>query len=98
MAADETFLVGGASFGGTRVAGVEVSRDGGGSWTAAEVIASTDMDDVWVFWQAAIELPGPGSYEITARATDQSGTTQPGQDEDRLDGNNTHPAITVEAS
>jgi hypothetical protein len=97
VAADEEILVGGASFGGTRVAGVEVSFDDGGSWIPADIVDSVDKDDVWVFWQAAVELPGPGEYNLTARATDHTGAVQPGQDENNLDGNNTRPVITVNA-
>ncbi len=97
VAADESIQVGGAAYGGTRAAGVEVSFDDGGSWVEAEIVDSVDLDHVWAFWQAEVTLPGPGTYTLTARATDESGTTQPTLDDDRLDGNNTAPSIVVVA-
>jgi sulfite oxidase len=60
---------------GRRVARVDVSLDGGGSWTQAAV------DDppspwAWQLWHTTVDLPA-GSAEITARAWDDSGATQP---------------------
>jgi sulfite oxidase len=69
-------LEGYAFAGGERhVARVEVSADGGGRWTVAEL-----LDDqgpwAWRRWRAALELP-PGRHEIVARAWDSAGATQP---------------------
>jgi sulfite oxidase len=60
---------------GRRVVRVEVSVDGGGAWTQA------DVDDApspwaWQLWHITVDLPA-GPAEITARAWDDSGATQP---------------------
>ena len=92
---DEPLLVGGAAFGGTRIASVEISLDGGVTWDEAEIVDGMDADDVWVFWQATVEHDGPGDLQIAARATDMSGLTQPFADDDRYDGNSSSPSIMV---
>jgi sulfite oxidase len=60
---------------GRRVARVDVSLDGGGSWTQAAV------DDppspwAWQLWHTVLDL-SVGPAEIIARAWDDSGATQP---------------------
>lgn len=67
--------------GGARhVARVEVSADGGATWTAAEL-----LDDLgpwaWRTWRARLRL-APGRAEIVARAWDSAGHTHPERAED----------------
>jgi sulfite oxidase len=61
--------------GDRRVERVEVSADGGASWTEA-VLTQEDGPAAWRFWEAVVE-PGPGECRILARATDSGGGTQP---------------------
>jgi len=58
------------------VARVEVTLDGGATWTEASMTPPRNRYD-WVRWQVSIPLPGDGSYEIFARATDTQGRAQP---------------------
>jgi sulfite oxidase len=60
---------------GRTIVRVDVSLDGGGTWTQATV------DDppspwAWQLWHTTLDLP-TGSAEITARAWDDTGATQP---------------------
>jgi sulfane dehydrogenase subunit SoxC len=55
---------------------VEVSVDGGGTWTAAE-LDPPDVPYAWQGWSLEWLPPGPGEYELCCRATDASGRTQP---------------------
>ena len=55
---------------------VEVSADAGTTWTPAELAAQPD-DRAWVRWDATVELPGAGSHELVARATDTASRSQP---------------------
>jgi sulfite oxidase len=61
--------------GGREIARVDVSTDGGRSWTTAEV-ASRDSGWTWCFWEASLDLP-PGEHEILCRAFDSAAQTQP---------------------
>ena len=90
------FQVGGAAFGGTRVSKVEVTTDGGGTWTPAEIVQEYDMDHVWKFWQATLTLSTPGDVDIHARATDTQGNTQPQDDPDSWDGVESWPRLRVD--
>ena len=58
------------------VARVDLSADGGATWTAAALKPPRNRYD-WVRWEAAIPLSGDGFYEIFARATDSQGRAQP---------------------
>jgi sulfite oxidase len=66
--------------GDRRVGRVEVSGDGGRSWTEA-TLAGEEGPSAWRFWEAGLDL-GPGPHEILARATDSEGGTQPPSVED----------------
>ncbi|CAA9422977.1 MAG: hypothetical protein AVDCRST_MAG22-2709 [uncultured Rubrobacteraceae bacterium] len=69
-------LRGYAMAGGDReVGGVEVSTDGGRSWTAASLSEEGDPG-TWRLWEMGAELE-PGPHEILARALDSDGGTQP---------------------
>jgi sulfite oxidase len=87
--------------GGERhVARVDVSLDGGASWTQADL-----LDDLgrwaWRQWRLAVEL-APGEHEVLVRAWDSSAATQP-EDEAALWNpkgyvNNARPRIRVRAA
>jgi sulfite oxidase len=76
LAAEPTDVIGYAiAPEGRSIARVDVSLDGGQTWTQA------DVDDppsrwAWQLWHTKLDLP-PGSAEITARAWDDTGATQP---------------------
>ncbi|MCY4499092.1 MAG: molybdopterin-dependent oxidoreductase [Rhodospirillaceae bacterium] len=61
------------------VTGVEVSVDGGRTWTAARVEETGDRW-LWRRWSSPWEVSEPGSYRILARATDEKGRVQPAQE------------------
>jgi sulfite oxidase len=78
---------------------VDVSLDGGASWSQAEL-----LDDLgtwtWRHWRTTVQLT-PGEHEILARAWDSSAATQP-EDEAALWNpkgyvNNAQPRIRVRA-
>lgn len=68
--------VGGFAYAGEReVARVEVSVDGGRTWTTAELGPERGRW-AWRLWQARIDLPA-GDHEIVCRAWDTAAQTQP---------------------
>jgi hypothetical protein len=87
--------VGGAAFGGTRIAKVEITTDGGATWREAEIVRSIDADNVWVFWKAQAVFPTPGKFKVNVRATDIRGNQQQEDDPDRYDGTNDWPVLSV---
>jgi sulfite oxidase len=54
---------------------VEISGNAGKSWSRATVTVPGEKW-TWSFWEGELTLP-PGIHVLTARATDQQGTTQP---------------------
>jgi sulfite oxidase len=60
---------------GRGVARVDVSTDGGRSWTQAEVEGAAGPW-AWQHWRTTVDLPA-GRTEVTARAWDDAGATQP---------------------
>jgi hypothetical protein len=95
IALGDTLYVGGAAYGGTRVAKVEVTTDTGATWQEADIIHSMDADNVWVFWLAKLVLSKPGNVQINVRATDIHGSSQAETDTNFADGANSWPAINV---
>ncbi len=93
--AGEPLRITGAAFGGTRVARVEVTSDGGRSWSEASIVRNMDADNVWVFWEAQLAFTDRGSYLVNVRATDINGNSQQEADPDRYDGTNDWPLIRV---
>lgn len=93
--AGQVIDIGGAAFGGTRIAKVEVSTDSGLTWRTARIVQSINADNVWVFWNATADLMIPGNHTIYSRATDINGIVQPEKDDDFRDGTNARPAVTV---
>lgn len=72
-----SIAVRGAAWAGDNdVAFVDVSIDGGATWQRANLAPQRNPYD-WHRWSAAVACPGPGYYEILARATDVNGVAQP---------------------
>ncbi len=87
--------VGGAAFGGTRVAKVEVTKDKGQSLQDADIVKSMDVDNVWVFWKTTLIFPEKGKISVNVRATDIHGNVQQENDPDRYDGTDDWPLLIV---
>jgi DMSO/TMAO reductase YedYZ molybdopterin-dependent catalytic subunit len=68
-------VIGAAWSGGDGIRAVDVSTDGGRSWSPARIEASRDPY-AWVLFRYSW-VPAAGTHEILARATDGSGRTQP---------------------
>lgn len=60
---------------GVGVASVQVSGDGGGTWTAAE-FAGPELPFAWRLWKASVDVQ-PGDRTLIARAVDSRGRQQP---------------------
>jgi len=68
--------IAGVAFAGDRgIEKVEVSTDGGNTWTLASV-KDPLSDYTWVLWTADWNPPATGNYSITVRATDRTGAVQ----------------------
>ena len=68
--------ISGVAFAGTRgIDKVEVSTDGGSSWTPAMLTAPLSPL-TWVLWQVQWTPPAEGSYHLAVRATDGTGARQ----------------------
>ena len=66
----------GVAFAGARgITKVEVSTDGGKTWTEAQRTAPLSPL-TWVLWNLDWTPPGEGSYHLMVRATDSTGATQ----------------------
>jgi sulfite oxidase len=61
--------------GGRSVERVDVSADGGETWTIATLVGE-GLPWSWRFWEAQVRLPA-GETEIAARAVDSASQTQP---------------------
>jgi DMSO/TMAO reductase YedYZ molybdopterin-dependent catalytic subunit len=70
-------LQGRAWSGGAPVAKVEVSADGGETWSPAELSRVSDDPFAWVGWRAPWGVNTPGHYTLACRATDAAGSAQP---------------------
>ena len=62
--------------GDREVAEVHVSIDFGATWTKATLEKPVNRF-AWQHWQASVEFPETGYYEVWARATDDAGRAQP---------------------
>ncbi len=76
---DGLIEVAGHAYAGTRgIQAVEVSTDGGESWSPATLSEPLPGDDVWRQWVYRYDPPNR-AHEVVVRATDASGTLQPRQ-------------------
>ena len=81
-AADEPLSPGRVLIRGFAIAGlraverVDVSADGGQTWSAAKLLPPLGQPAAWRFWQAEVDL-APGRHELVARAWDSAANTQP---------------------
>ncbi len=67
----------GVAFGGLRgVSKVEVTTDGGATWTAAMITAKPSPQS-WALWELPWTPPASGSYKLGARCYEADGTLQP---------------------
>jgi hypothetical protein len=79
LSAGAQYRVRGAAWAGTEeVAGVEISIDGGGSWSPTRMIGES-VKNAWRFWEFMWTPSEPGKYSLVARARDSAGHTQPEQ-------------------
>ncbi|MCW2938044.1 MAG: oxidoreductase molybdopterin binding protein [Actinomycetia bacterium] len=79
LAAGRSHVLRGRSWSGnSRIRQVEVSADGGSSWHRAHR-QGPQAPDAWLPWEFRWRPATRGSYELLARATDETGTPQPDQ-------------------
>ncbi|WP_128476312.1 molybdopterin-dependent oxidoreductase [Halorussus pelagicus] len=71
--------VGGHAYAGTRgIRRVEVSTDGGDSWSEATLSERLPAEDAWRQWEYTYEAAEP--HEVVVRATDGEGDLQPSEE------------------
>ena len=75
-AGDKLDVRGHAWAGDLEVSQVSISIDFGATWTQVQLEAPANRL-AWQHWHTEIDFPGPGYYEVWARATDSSGHSQP---------------------
>jgi DMSO/TMAO reductase YedYZ molybdopterin-dependent catalytic subunit len=74
-----TVKVSGNAWTGTgTVEKVEISGDGGRSWSPAR-FTSPAQPGAWRLWEADVDVTAPGEHSVLARATDTQGNVQPMQ-------------------
>ncbi len=88
-------IVGWALAGPAGVRKVEVSTDGGKSFSEAELIDNRSPY-VWTIWHYRFAPVAPGRYEIRVRATDGDGVVQPPEDAQTGSGRSGQPRIEIE--
>ncbi|MFA9516523.1 molybdopterin-dependent oxidoreductase [Halopenitus sp. H-Gu1] len=76
----DTVIVGGVAFGGLEtgveeIATVEVSVDGGETWSEAELEPQLDAH-AWRRWRHEFEAPNRGEFQVVTRAIRKDGTVQ----------------------
>ncbi|MCH8062868.1 MAG: sulfite oxidase [Chloroflexi bacterium] len=64
---------------------VEISSDGGETWNEARITVQKSGYS-WYRWEYTWHVPGPGSYVLMSRATNNRGETQPMEFPNRWDG------------
>ena len=60
----------------TGVAKVELSTDGGDTWSPCQIFSNPMPTQVWAFWRYVWANPPRGKHEIQVRATDTNGKLQ----------------------
>ena len=79
-ATGDSFTIHGIAMAGERtVERVDVSINGGLTWSEAHIVTQR-LPNIWVSWAYEWKLPISGEYEIVARATDSAGDSQPSVD------------------
>ena len=78
-------LAGAAWSGEDDVVRVEISTDGGGTWSQAEIVRPRTGYS-WCRWEHTWKPAGPGRHTIMSRATNNLGETQPMEFPGRWDG------------
>jgi DMSO/TMAO reductase YedYZ molybdopterin-dependent catalytic subunit len=76
-----------ANSGDRRIERVELSTDGGSSWSAAELEDASQPPLgplTWVRWRATATVPGPGPVRLVVRAVDGTGQVQEGRESTAL--------------
>jgi DMSO/TMAO reductase YedYZ molybdopterin-dependent catalytic subunit len=99
-AVGDEYTIHGIAMAGERIVDlVEVSTDGGVTWSDAHILSRPEPN-VWVTWAFAWNLPISGRYEILARATDSAGVRQPRTDkgDDLYDGRTGWHSVPVNVS
>lgn len=71
-------LKGAAWTGNAAITKVEISCDGGKSWSEA-ILRGEATENAWRLWELEWKTPAPGSYTLMARATDSRGRVQPAE-------------------
>jgi sulfane dehydrogenase subunit SoxC len=96
VAAGSCTLEGRAWSGWAPISAVEVSTDGGRTWSAARVEPDDDSPWAWCRWSFDWEAT-PGRHELRCRARDEAGTSQPDEPTWNLGGyaNNAAQRLTV---
>jgi hypothetical protein len=74
--AGATILQGRAWSGHGPIRRVEVTTDGGATWTEAELGPSPSSPHAWIAWTFEWDA-APGEHELAAKATDVTGASQP---------------------
>ncbi len=72
----EVELRGWATASGRAIVRVDVSGDGGRSWSQAELQGDHAAPWAWTLWRARLDL-APGEHQLCCRAWDAAGQTQP---------------------
>jgi len=76
-AVDSSLAIRGHAWAGdVRVDAVYTSIDFGASWQATKLAKPVNRL-AWQHWSASVDFPGPGYFEVWARAVDENGTSQP---------------------
>jgi len=75
--AGESFVISGwAVTNNVGVTKVEISTDGGGTWSPCQIFSNPKPSQVWAFWRYVWANPSRGKHEIQVRATDANGKLQ----------------------
>ena len=82
-------LFGVAWAGQEAVSGVEISTDGGATWSDAELLGPTAPYS-WTLWEYIWEASASGRFSLLARATSASGRVQPSVHDPLLGGYQVH--------
>jgi DMSO/TMAO reductase YedYZ molybdopterin-dependent catalytic subunit len=79
VSAGQVELVGRAWSGFGSIAGVEVSTDGGETWSDADVTAEPGSPHAWAGWRFRWDASEEGQYTLLCRARDSAGNVQPNE-------------------